>query len=1019
MQSLVTGDMHDARVRHSATLLSDGTVLVAGGASASDPGGLGQNALVSAELYVSSALGFKSVSNLNAGRWGHSATLLHDGTVFLAGGFDAAGNALGSSEIYQPADGKFVVGPSLAFARGLHTATLLADGRVLVIGGATTNDLVSPVDPAEIYDPARGTIASIDHEGSTVPNAAVLLADGRVDLIWPKTHRQELFLPSSGGDVDSFQDGTPLPEALGIDLQALRLGDGSVELSSPISGTRSAAQIVALAPGGAELWRMNAAVPRTDTGFGAPSAIALAADLIWQVGAAPADDFGPTASQNSCSQPFFDVNQLPDGPASFDVVSGGPLNRSWPTATALPDGTVLVVGGIGAASCGATPAPTASSARIYAGAWSQRSLDAPDADLYPNFVQAASVLLGNGSALFAEGFGSSGHPTRFDRVAVFDGASFASIPLLSARVLPLALLRDSGEVLVAGGDTETPDAPEELVDTRSGITQSAGFRLSARGSGVALLGGATLFAGRDALELVEPDAMSGALTVHPIALPESLACDHPELLRMPNGRVLVAGLETLFEFDPVSLSLSMKAQLQEPRCDPFARILGDGTVALIGGTTTDQAQSSSLEVYDPQTGTTRLLSDIQLEPGILANNPTAGLWFDQLLIGSEEFSFDWQTRNGLREVQPFPGIGTGSLVLLPDARLLAMPSYGGTASFLRMGAQLADTKFQFPDTPPHVHMGDVWNVDHGFSAVEREGSSGTNSQSASNAPVLAWIPVVDGWPALGTILDWTSKGAVWKVPGTPFPGLGLLFVATNGKLSGLGPLFIDPSTQGSSCSLGGECETGYCVDGVCCDSACDGTCQACSQQRKGSGLDGQCGALSAGQPDAACAKGSPDACEQSGTCDGAGNCARYEGTPCLGSGICAAGKCIRSANEDICDGDHTVTNADGSSAKDCGRYRCSLADGKCLERCSTNGDCVAGAVCGVSHQCEAPLPASPAPAAGCSCFVGAGHADRDSGAWAMLVALACAARQRRKKPRACVRIAISSRGRRVRSAPTL
>jgi Galactose oxidase, central domain len=133
-----TGNMMTPRGGHSATLLLNSKVLIAGGGSAS------------AELYDPSTGTFAATGNMITPRQRHRATLLYDGRVLIIGGFLNNGNSpLASAELYDPSTGIFTVTGSMLTPRGWHTATLLYDGRVLVAGAGTP----------ELYDPATGTFA--------------------------------------------------------------------------------------------------------------------------------------------------------------------------------------------------------------------------------------------------------------------------------------------------------------------------------------------------------------------------------------------------------------------------------------------------------------------------------------------------------------------------------------------------------------------------------------------------------------------------------------------------------------------------------------------------------------------------------------------------------------------------------------------------------------------------------------------------------------------------------------------
>jgi hypothetical protein len=115
----------------------------------------------------------------------HTATLLPDGKVFIAGGADHTGTTTTSTVIYNPVTGTASPGPNLLTPRDHHTATLLPDGTVLIAGGRQPNAALPPpyivLPSAEIYDPVANTMTAV---GSAMGNARfaqsdVLLDDGR------------------------------------------------------------------------------------------------------------------------------------------------------------------------------------------------------------------------------------------------------------------------------------------------------------------------------------------------------------------------------------------------------------------------------------------------------------------------------------------------------------------------------------------------------------------------------------------------------------------------------------------------------------------------------------------------------------------------------------------------------------------------------------------------------------------------------------------------------------------------
>lgn len=194
------GSLSTARFFHTATLLSNGTVLIAGGATSC--GFSGCTLTATAEIYNPATETFTGTGTLKAARYYHSATPLNDGTVLIAGGIRNSNN-LPSAELYNPATGTFTAtAGGLNSPRSFHTATLLNNGMVLIAGGTSSGYLSS----AELYNPATGTFALTAgvlntarayHTATLLNNGTVLIAGGSNGNVVSKT---ELFSPI----VDTF-----------------------------------------------------------------------------------------------------------------------------------------------------------------------------------------------------------------------------------------------------------------------------------------------------------------------------------------------------------------------------------------------------------------------------------------------------------------------------------------------------------------------------------------------------------------------------------------------------------------------------------------------------------------------------------------------------------------------------------------------------------------------------------------------------------------------------------------------
>lgn len=192
-------NMTAKRAAHTATLLNNGKVLIAGG-FVTNGGGLS-----SAELFDSTTKIFASAENMTVARASHTATLLPSGKVLISGGYN--GNYLNSAEIYDPATNRFASVGRMVTARSGHVASLLNDGKVLLAGGVGTGWTF--LADAEIFDPQTNTFTATG--GMTTAresHTATLLKDGKVLITGGHKGRRAGIIIYTSAEIYNPKSGT-------------------------------------------------------------------------------------------------------------------------------------------------------------------------------------------------------------------------------------------------------------------------------------------------------------------------------------------------------------------------------------------------------------------------------------------------------------------------------------------------------------------------------------------------------------------------------------------------------------------------------------------------------------------------------------------------------------------------------------------------------------------------------------------------------------------------------------------
>ena len=272
--SVATGDMSQSRSQHRAIPLLDGRVIIKGNdlyppdiydpksgkfAIMADAAEFGRSVattiLSTGDIFVTDEGGNAGILNQNtweftssdrmiAPRTNHSATLLRDGRILIAGGMNDAG-MVERSEIYDPTTHSFAEAGGLNDERWGHEAFLLQDGRVLIIAGRRGTieaDNMEYVTTAEIFDPATDNFAAAGDTGLPSIQSAFLLPSGEVFLL-------------SGGDVAIYDPTSGTAARTGHSIGRNRLAyaitplkDGRIMFSGGLKDLLSTDEVLVYSP---------------------------------------------------------------------------------------------------------------------------------------------------------------------------------------------------------------------------------------------------------------------------------------------------------------------------------------------------------------------------------------------------------------------------------------------------------------------------------------------------------------------------------------------------------------------------------------------------------------------------------------------------------------------------------------------------------------------------------------------------------------------------------------------------
>ena len=777
----INSPLHTARRYHTATLLQNGKVLVAGGELMTG------YYLSSAELFDPATGKWTETEPMQVARTGHAATLLPNGKVMVVGGVGTNGTYLSNAELYDPVAGKWTMTASMSHVRWFHTTTLLTDGKVLVAGG----NFWVPEASSEIYDAATQTwtnTGSLSH--GRVLHSATRLGNGKVFVVGGYNSGSpigEIYDPATGTWTNTAA------MTLGrFSHTATPLANGQVLVAGGVDSGFQFHSSAALYDPVGETW--ETIVPMI-TNHAAHTANVLPNGKVLVIG-------GTASSTNTDQAELFDPSAKTWSPTSPMAAA-----HMYHTATQLPGGRVLVAAGNDA---NGNASDHTELYDLATGTWT------PTSSMTATRWHHTTTLLPNGLVLVAGGLTNFSVSTSRSIVAELYNPSnitwTAVDPMARDRAYHTATLLPNGNVLLAGG---VDQATAELFNSLTRQWSDTGAMKQARRYHTAtlLFNGKVLVTGGVGIRSGATSSLSTCELYNPVT-GEWVATGEMNNWRaihtanlLSNGRVLVVGgyddssyphaLPTAELYDPATGMWTLTGNLNIARNRHAATLLPNGKLLVTGGEGNSFPYTlGNGELFDPATGIWTLTGNL-ITPrqdhtsSLLANGMVL------LAAGHGEGTFgNTGTTSAAELYDPATAksASTGNLVvkryshtatLLSNGKVLIT---GGLGNGILSDSEEYDIGLGFSSLwqPPiasstsPLGLGSNWVfISNWLRGVS--GASGGNSQdSSSDYPLVQLRSLESGQTMFLQTTNWSTNSftslPVWNFP----PGWAMAIVFVNG-----------------------------------------------------------------------------------------------------------------------------------------------------------------------------------------------------------------------------------------------